>query len=50
MKFLFVVNLVFGLGNLADYAYGSQEPARLAVGIACLFVATMLNSDLNGGR
>jgi hypothetical protein len=45
IRFMAITNMVLGWGNLLFYAYGSHEPASLAIGIACLFTATWLFQD-----
>jgi hypothetical protein len=34
------MSMLAGLMNLAMYSWGSHAPENLAVGIACLFIAT----------
>lgn len=39
MFVLSMLNTVMGAINLGVYAWGAHEPASLAVGVFCLFVA-----------
>jgi hypothetical protein len=44
-QFFYWLNSLVGIANLAFYAWGPQDPKSLAVGIACLFVATWANQE-----
>lgn len=46
-RFLMLLNWVSALGNLAFYAWGSHEPASLAVGIFNMGVAIALQLSVN---
>ena len=40
-----IILSILGLGNLGFYGWGSHDPASLAVGIGCMFVATWFMLD-----